>query len=176
MFNVHVGLPVKCQLSCALTLAKISKCRQIRFQEIHHLRCYLWADGWARDEAIGSISKHLFNSTDWMHNVYSLHLLHFSNMFWCHVQHHWRELLCLLIIKTNKMHFFSSLFWYRTLHVLDRFTVYHQESSTVYTAIGIYHTGYADCLLAGSGRNILIPLESSQYKLYDIYLWLCIKY
>ena len=27
--------------------------------------------------------------------------------------------------------------------------------STVYTAIGICHTGYAECLLAGSGWNIL---------------------
>jgi len=46
------------------------------------------------------------------------------------------------------MHCFSNLYWYRTLHVLDRFTVHHQESSTVHTAIGISHTGYADCLLA----------------------------
>jgi hypothetical protein len=36
-------------------------------------------------------------------------------------------------------------------HVSDRFSVHHQESSTVYTAKGIYHTGFADCLLAGSG-------------------------
>ena len=36
-------------------------------------------------------------------------------------------------------------FWNRTLHVLDRFSVHHQESSTVYTAIGICHTGFADC-------------------------------
>jgi hypothetical protein len=38
-------------------------------------------------------------------------------------------------------------FWNRTLHVSDSFSVYHQESSTVHTAI---HTGYADCLLASS--------------------------
>jgi hypothetical protein len=31
---------------------------------------------------------------------------------------------------------------------LDSFPVHHQESSTVHTAIGICHTGYADCLLA----------------------------
>jgi len=48
------------------------------------------------------------------------------------------------------MNYFSNLFWYRNLHVSDRFTVHHQESSTVYTAIGICHTGYADCLLAVS--------------------------
>jgi len=32
-----------------------------------------------------------------------------------------------------------------------RFTVHHQESSNVYTAISICHTGYVDCLLARSG-------------------------
>ena len=52
--------------------------------------------------------------------------------------------------KTNEIHYFKNLFWYRTLQVSDRFTVYHQESSTVYTAIGICDTGYADCLLAQS--------------------------
>jgi hypothetical protein len=44
-------------------------------------------------------------------------------------------------------------FWNRTLHVSDRFSVHHQESSTVHTAIGICHTGYADCLLAGSDQD-----------------------
>jgi hypothetical protein len=66
----------------------------------------------------------------------------------------------ILVIKTNEMHCFSNLFWYRTLRVSDRFSV-HQESSTVYTAIGICHTGYVDCLLARSGWNsssIPIPL------------------
>ena len=46
------------------------------------------------------------------------------------------------------------LFWYRTLHVSDRFTVHHQESSTVYTATGICHTGYVECLLADSQHNL----------------------
>jgi len=63
------------------------------------------------------------------------------------------------------MHYFSNLFWYRTLRDSDRFTVHHQESSTVYTAIGICHTGYADCLLA-----------DSQHNLYGKYLLLCIQY
>jgi len=54
--------------------------------------------------------------------------------------------------KTNDMHLISQIyFWNRTLHVLDRFFVHYQECSTVYTAIGICHTGFADCLLAGSG-------------------------
>jgi len=30
--------------------------------------------------------------------------------------------------KTNEMQYFTNLFWYRTLHVSDRFTVHHQES------------------------------------------------
>ena len=77
--------------------------------------------------------------------------------------------------KTNEIHYFTNLIWYRTLHVSDRFTVNHQESSTVYTAIGICHTGYADCLLARSG-SILILLGDSQYNLYDIYILLCVQY
>ena len=46
--------------------------------------------------------------------------------------------------------------------------------NTVHTAIGICHTGYADCLLARSGW---IPLADSQHNLYDIrvYLLLCIQ-
>jgi hypothetical protein len=48
-------------------------------------------------------------------------------------------------------------FWNRTLHVSYRSTVHHQESSTVHTAIGICHTGYADCLLC----SVLISLADS---------------
>jgi hypothetical protein len=72
----------------------------------------------------------------------------------------------------------SSLIYFlsRTLHVSDRFSVHHQESSTVYTTIRICYTGYADCLLAGSGCSILIALASSQHNLYDKYLLLCIEY
>ena len=57
---------------------------------------------------------------------------------------------------------------YRTLHVSDRFSVHHQESSTAYTATGICHTGFADCLLAGSGWSSILIL-------HDIYLLLCIQ-
>ena len=58
----------------------------------------------------------------------------------------------ILIIKERRCTNFSNFFfWNRTLHVSDRFAVHHQESSTVYTAKGICHTGYVDCLLAGSG-------------------------
>ena len=65
--------------------------------------------------------------------------------------------------------------WNRTLHVSNRFSVHHQESSTVHTAIRICHIGYANCLLAGSGWNILIPLASSRHNLYDIHLLLCVQ-
>jgi hypothetical protein len=43
---------------------------------------------------------------------------------------------------------------------LDRFSVHHQESSTVPTAIGICHTGYADCLLASSQHNLFVEFYS----------------
>ena len=46
---------------------------------------------------------------------------------------------------------FSYLFWNRTVHVSDRYSDRHPESSTVYTAIGICHTGYGDYFLAGFG-------------------------
>jgi len=31
------------------------------------------------------------------------------------------------MIKANNMHYFSTLFWQRTVHVSDRLTVHHQE-------------------------------------------------
>ena len=55
-------------------------------------------------------------------------------------------------------------FWNRTLHVSDRFSVHHQESSTLYTGIGLRRTGHADCLLA-----------SSEHNLYDIHLLLYVQ-
>ena len=67
----------------------------------------------------------------------------------------------ILIIKPTRRTNFSNLFWNRNLRVSDRFTVHHQESTTVYTAIGVCHTGYADCLLARSGWKILISLLDS---------------
>jgi hypothetical protein len=61
------------------------------------------------------------------------------------------------IIKTNEMHYFSNLFWYRNLHILDRLTVHHLESSTVYTAIGTCHTAYAHSLLADNQLPVKPP-------------------
>ena len=71
----------------------------------------------------------------------------------------------ILVIKPTRCTISQIYFWNRTLHVSDTFSVHHQDSSTVYTAIGICHTGYADCLLA-----------DSQHNLYDIYLLLCIQH
>ena len=59
---------------------------------------------------------------------------------------------------------FQIYFRNRTLHVSDSFSVHHQDSSTVHTAIDICHRGYADSLLANSQRN-----------LYNIYLLLCVQ-
>ena len=81
-----------------------------------------------------------------------------------------------LTIKLTRCTNSSNLFLeQKTLHVSDRFSVHHQESSTVYTAIGICHTGYTDCLLKGSECSNLIPLASSQHNLYDINLLLCVQ-
>ena len=38
------------------------------------------------------------------------------------------SLLLLRMIEANKVHYFSTLFWYTILHVSDRLTVHHQES------------------------------------------------
>ena len=56
----------------------------------------------------------------------------------------------ILITKPTRCTKISNLFWNRTLHVSDSFSVHHKESSTVHTTIGICHTGFGDCLLAGS--------------------------
>jgi hypothetical protein len=57
------------------------------------------------------------------------------------------------------MHYFSNLFWYRTLHVSDRFAVHYQESSTVYTAIGIRNASYVT-----ANEVILNSLADSQHN------------
>jgi len=60
----------------------------------------------------------------------------------------------ILIIKPTRCTNSQIYFWDRTLHVSDSSSVHHQESSTVHTAIGICHTGCADCLLASSQHNL----------------------
>jgi len=65
------------------------------------------------------------------------------------------------------MHYFSNLFSYRTLHDSDSFTVHHQESSTVYTAIGICHTGFDDYLLVRSGWNAITCMTTTYCCVYS---------
>ena len=65
--------------------------------------------------------------------------------------------------KTNEMHYFLKfIFGIKLYHVSDSFSVHHQESSTVHTAM-VYdievmltacYTGYADCLLASSQHSV----------------------
>jgi hypothetical protein len=75
------------------------------------------------------------------------------------------------------MHKFLKFIFGRELYMFRAGFLYIVTSLVLYTQhIGICHIGDADCLLAGSGRNTLILLASSQYHLYDIYLLLCIQY
>jgi hypothetical protein len=53
----------------------------------------------------------------------------------------------ILIIKPTRCVNSQIYFSNRTLHVSDRFSVHRQDSSTVHTAIGIYHTGFEDYLI-----------------------------
>ena len=61
---------------------------------------------------------------------------------------------CIMIYSYNKTQQEARIsqiyFWNRTLRVSDSMSVHHRECSTVHTAIGIGHTGYADCLLVPS--------------------------
>jgi hypothetical protein len=63
-----------------------------------------------------------------------------------------------VLIKTIEIHYFSNVFWYRTLHVSDRLTVHHQESSTAYTAIGICRPRYVDGARGG------VVVKALRYK------------
>ena len=49
-------------------------------------------------------------------------------------------IVAILIINQRDALISQIYFWNRTLHVSDRFSVHHQESSTLYTAIGMCHT------------------------------------
>ena len=69
-----------------------------------------------------------------------------------------------LIINQRESLIYQIYFWNMTVHVSDSNSVHLQESSTVHTATGACHRGYADCLLT-----------SSQHNLYDIYLLLCVQ-
>jgi len=76
----------------------------------------------------------------------------------------------ILLVKPTRCTNFSNLFLSKTLRVSHSISVHQQESSTVHTSIGIYHTGFADCLLAGSD-----PARKQSANLCDIYLLVCVQ-
>ena len=84
----------------------------------------------------------------------------------------------ILVIKPTRCTNSQIYFWNRNLHFSDRFSDHHQESSTVHTAIGICHTGFADCLLAGSGWYTVLDswwwtenLPETCRVLFQKYIW-----
>jgi len=60
-----------------------------------------------------------------------------------------QHFILVLIIKANKIHYFSNLFWYKELYMFqtDLLSII-RNLNTVFTAIGSCHTSYVDCLLA----------------------------
>jgi hypothetical protein len=72
--------------------------------------------------------------------------------------------------KSNEMHF-SNLFviWYRNLHASDRFIVHYQESSTVYTAIGICHTHPE--LASRQSTQPVWQIPIAMYTVLDSWWW-----
>jgi hypothetical protein len=95
-------------------------------------------------------------------------ILHFLSKLWTAFGLSGDEelnIVCNLIIKPTRCTNFSNLFLEWNCTCFGQVFCHYQASSTVYTAIGICicHLGYADCFLAGSGWNILIPLASNQY-------------
>jgi hypothetical protein len=82
----------------------------------------------------------------------------------------------ILIIKPTRCTNSSNLFleWNSTFS--DSYSAHHQESSTIHTAVGIYYTGFGDCLLAGSGWNILILLMTVSSLDYQEWNFMRINY
>ena len=61
-----------------------------------------------------------------------------------------RKKLFILTIKSTRCTNSQIYFLNKTLHFSDRFSVHHQESSTVHTAINICHTSFAVCTVLDS--------------------------
>jgi len=66
------------------------------------------------------------------------------------------------------MHYFSALFDKELYMFRTDFLSIIRSLNTVFTAIGICHTSYVDCLLARPG-SILTSLADSQHNKYDKY-------
>jgi hypothetical protein len=94
-----------------------------------------------------------------------------SSLKFLHPSIHYVTFILILIIKTNKMHYFSNVLWYRTQHVSDRFTLHHQES-----CLFIQLRTAALRLIVGSGLDVptfttrrlhASPHESTQRQKVD---------
>jgi len=70
----------------------------------------------------------------------------------------------------SQIYFGKELYMFRT----DLLSII-RSLNTVYTATGICHAAYVDCLLARSGCSILTSLADSQHNQHDKYLLLCIQ-
>ena len=136
---------------------------------------HVWCLWWIRVHACAAHLRVILRSVVATISKQILPTHSLKRQFLAHVCKNWQNRDYIPIIKPTRYTNFSNLFWNRTLNVSDSFSVHHQESSAVHTAIGICHKGYGDCLLGGSGCSILIPLASSQHNLYDIYLLLCVQ-
>jgi len=62
------------------------------------------------------------------------------------------------------MHYFSTLFGKELYMFRTDLPSIIRSLNTVFTTIGICHTGYVDCLLARSEWNILTSLADSQHN------------
>jgi len=61
------------------------------------------------------------------------------------------------------MHYFSTLFGKELYMFRTDLLFIIRSLNTAFTAMGIYHASYGDCLLARSGRN-LISLADRQHN------------
>jgi hypothetical protein len=66
--------------------------------------------------------------------------------------------------KTNEMYeFLKFIFWIELYMFWTGFLSIIRSLNTVRTAIGICHTGYADCLLVGSGSILIMDRKSPKH-------------
>jgi len=70
----------------------------------------------------------------------------------------------LLTVKAKEMHYFSNLFWQRTLHVADRSTVHHQEYLNTVFNRNRYLSCFFCWLSASVVSSILTSLADSEHN------------
>ena len=80
----------------------------------------------------------------------------------CYVHNQWYDISCatlyILIIKANKMHYFSAVFGKEFYMFRTDLLSIIRSLNTVFTASGICHTTYVDCLRSGWNCSILSSL------------------